>query len=53
MIKTGPAFKVRVARRDGLVKSYIFATLDEANTNADEWDAAGHEAEVIPFFHYA
>lgn len=52
MIKTGPAFKVRVSRRDGLVKSYIFATLDEANDDADAWDAAGHEAEVISFFHY-
>lgn len=53
MLKTGPAFKVRVTRRDGSVKSFVFATIDEANTDADEWDAAGHEAVVTPIFHYA
>ena len=52
-MKTGPAFKVRVSRRDGTVKSFNFATIEEANADADEWDAAGHEAEVIPFFYYA
>lgn len=53
MMKTGPAFKVRVARRDGTVKTFVFATIAEANADADEWDADGHEAEVIAFFHYA
>jgi len=39
-------FKVRVERRSGDVVSYFFDTVDEANTEADAWDAGGHVAVV-------
>jgi len=35
-----------VERRSGDVVSYFFDTVDEANTEADAWDAGGHVAVV-------
>lgn len=39
-------FKVRVMRRCGNAVSYFFDTIEEANAEADHWDALGHEAVV-------
>lgn len=53
MLQTGPAFKVTIELRSGQNLYRHFGTIEEANTEADEYESIGHDATVTPAFFYA